>query len=49
MKPKEKSVVELHMDSREFDRVMRGVLEVEPPKPKGKRRIRKQRDERSKR
>ncbi len=49
MKPKDKTLVGLHMDSDEFDRIMRGALEVKPPKAKGKRPIRKQRDGRSKR
>jgi len=49
MKAKGKAIIELHMDSKEFDRVMRGVLEVEPPKADKKRHARKQRDGRSKR
>ncbi len=40
-KPKGKEIVELHMDSDEFDRMMRGALEVEPPKKTPRRRIRK--------
>lgn len=32
MKPKDKALVELSMDSKEFDRIMRGALEVKPPK-----------------
>jgi hypothetical protein len=49
MNPKDKELVKLSMDSDEFDRLMRGALEVKPPKAKGKRPIRKQRDGRSKR
>jgi hypothetical protein len=41
MKPKDKQVVELHMDSDEFDRLMRGALAVKPPKREQKKRIRR--------
>lgn len=40
-KPKGKEAVELSMDSGEFDRMMRGALEVEPPKKTPRRSIRK--------
>jgi hypothetical protein len=37
------------MNSEEFDRIMRGVLEAEPPKAKRKQRIRRAAKGKSKR
>jgi hypothetical protein len=41
VKPKDKELVKLSMDSAEFDRLMRGALEVKPPKAKKKQRARR--------
>lgn len=41
MKLKDKDVLQLSMDSAEFDKMMRGALQAPPPKPKRKQRIRR--------